>query len=132
MTKKQRAELFAATNGRCGYCGTSLDGVRWHADHMEPVLRESKLIRGKGFVQTGKMERPENDHIGNMMAACPQCNILKHCQDVEGFRATIADRTRQLELQSAYRTAKRYGMVVEVDMNIVFYLETLANELALA
>lgn len=123
MTKKQRVLLLEATDGRCGYCGISLDGVKWHADHMEPVRRESKWIRGKGFVQTGKMHAPENDHIGNMMASCPQCNILKHCFNVEEFRDIVKDRLNQLERQSAYRTAKRFGMIEETNIEIVFYFE---------
>lgn len=126
MTKSKRAELLKATNGRCGYCGISLDVVRRHADHMEPVLkRESKWARGKGREQTWRMNKPENDCIENMMASCPQCNILKRCDNVERFRATVQDRINQLERQNAYRTAKRYGMVIETDIEIVlFYYET--------
>ena len=101
MNKKDRALLLYKTNGRCGYCGTPLDSIKWHADHIEAVQRKSKYENGK-FVQTGEMVKPENDNIGNMIASCPQCNILKSCQSVEMFRDTIKDRLIQLERQSAY------------------------------
>ncbi|HEX5328854.1 HNH endonuclease signature motif containing protein [Sulfuricurvum sp.] len=126
MNKNDRALLLSKTNGRCGYCGTPIDGIKWHADHMEPVLRKSTWINGK-FVQTGDMNRPQNDHIGNMIASCPECNILKSSQSVEMFRETVSDRLRQLERQCAYRTAKRYGMIQETNIEIVFYFEQISK-----
>jgi 5-methylcytosine-specific restriction endonuclease McrA len=127
MNKKDRATLLSKTNGRCGYCGTPLDGIKWHADHMEPVERQSNYVHGKGFVKTGKMLAPQNDHIDNMMASCPQCNVLKNCFNVESFRNIIKNRIEVLEQQTAYRTAKRYGMVQETNIEIVFYFETLID-----
>lgn len=123
MNKSQRAVLLQKTNGRCGYCGISLEGIRWHADHMEPVVRISKYERGKGFVSTGELTYPEHDHIDNMIASCPQCNILKNGFNVESFRNIVSGRIEQLERQNAYRTAKRYGMVKETGISIVFYFE---------
>lgn len=127
MNKQQRAELLEKTNGRCGYCGNTLDGIKWHADHMEAVQRKSKYENGK-FVQTGEMVKPENDNIDNMIASCPQCNILKSCQSVEMFRETIKDRLIQLERQPSYRTAKRYEMIQETNIKIVFYFEKLSKK----
>ena len=130
MNKNDRAILLSKTNGRCGYCGDPLDGIKWHADHIEAVQRKSKIVKGR-FVQTGEMSKPENDHIGNMIASCPQCNILKSSQSVEMFRETIKDRLTQLERQSAYRTAKRYGMIQETNIEIVFYFERISKEEAI-
>jgi len=69
------------------------------------------------------MSKPENHNIENMMASCPQCNILKSCQSVEMFRDAVADRITQLERIPAYRTAIRYGLITEVKKPIIFYFE---------
>ena len=111
MTKKQREEIAKKTNGRCAYCGEAL-AKGWHADHIEPVIRN-----GCG------MERPENDTIGNMIAACPSCNLLKTSGTVDQLRESIKDRTRQLRRQASYRTAMRYGLIEEIGKEIVFYFE---------
>lgn len=36
FSKKERAEVFNKTNGRCGYCGETLVG-RWNVDHMRSI-----------------------------------------------------------------------------------------------
>ena len=124
MRKSDRDIILQKTNRRCCYCGDSLEGVRWHADHIKAVQRVSKFENGK-FIPTGKMLKPENDNIENMMASCPQCNILKSCQTIEMFRETVANRITQLERIPAYRTAIRYGLITEVKKPIVFYFETI-------
>lgn len=76
LTKAQRATLREMFGGHCAYCGCEL-GSRWHADHVEAVERKSIHIPGKGFVTTGELWKPENDHIGNLMPSCVPCNIDK-------------------------------------------------------
>lgn len=67
LTKKQRAELRMKFGGRCAYCGCEL-GDKWHADHVQPVIRFD-----------GKMLHQERDDINNMVPACHPCNLHKHC-----------------------------------------------------
>jgi len=42
LTKAQRAVLREKFGGRCAYCGCELPEKGWHADHLEPVMRESE------------------------------------------------------------------------------------------
>lgn len=132
LTKKQREALRGMFGGRCAYCGNEL-GERWHADHVEPVRRELKLVRGDDMrsrlVPTGALERPENDHIGNLMPSCAPCNIRKHAASVEDFRHGMQ---RSLDVaraaSSAYRHALRFGLLVEKPGPVVFYFEKLADQ----
>jgi hypothetical protein len=102
-------------------------GERWHADHFEPVERKLEYVRGKGFVQTGEMYRPERDTIANMMPACAPCNIDKHAMSLENWRVKLS---RSLEVlannQPTYRHARRFGLLMETPKPVVFYFERIA------
>lgn len=127
LTKKQRAELFLRFKGCCAYCGCSLEGKRWHADHVDPVIRQSRYVKGKGFVQTGKLYRPQNDHKGNFMPACAPCNISKADLDLESWRQVLHDMVRVLkDNYPTFRHALRFGLVKETGDSIVFHFERLA------
>jgi hypothetical protein len=128
LTKQQRATLREKFDGKCAYCGEPL-GDRWHADHKEPVERKLAHVRGKGFVPTGELWRPENDHIDNMMPACAPCNIDKHAMSLESWRVKLS---RSLDVlarnQPTYRHARRFGLLAEQPKAIVFYFERAQGE----
>lgn len=115
MTKKeQRQAVFNKFDGHCAYCGCVLD-KSWQLDHMIPVVRSLK---------TGVMEKPENDHIDNMMPACRSCNKDKSSESLENWRSLLANKIAILNRDiSAYRFAKRYGLVAETEMPVLFYFE---------
>lgn len=126
LSKSQRAALREKFGGRCAYCGQTL-GEKWHADHIEHVERELKHIPGRGFVQTGKMHRPERDTLENMNPACPPCNIDKHSFSLESWRQIIQRSNEVLARDvSTFRRALRYGLVSVADLPVVFYFERLA------
>ena len=123
LSKKQRAELHAKYGGCCAYCGTHLTN-KWHADHVKPVLRESVYQRGKGFVATGVMHQPHNDHLANMMPACVPCNIDKHAMDLETWRKKLQASAETLYRNySTYRHARRFELITEASPKVVFYFE---------
>jgi hypothetical protein len=113
--------------GNCAYCGHPL-GERWHADHVEPVMRQTKYVsddygRGK-FVQTGKLYRPENDREDNYFPACVPCNIDKSCSEVEAWRRQLQDKINvALRASTPLRHAQRFGLVQFSEAPIVFYFE---------
>lgn len=129
MNKKQleRIEILAKTNGNCAYCGCSLEGMRFHIDHFEPVRRDFTYNKEKGrYIQTGTMLNPERDCIENKFASCPSCNIIKSSQSLEGFRMTISGFVKSLNRDSTqYKFAKRYGLVTEAEKPVKFYFETI-------
>ena len=124
MNKKQRQELFEKYGGRCAYCGCELQ-KGWHADHIEPIVRDSKWNRDKGkFEQTGTCRKPENETLENYNPACASCNIQKDCFSVEQFRINIQNFVKSLNRDSTqYKFAKRYGLIVETENPVVFYFE---------
>jgi len=123
LSKSDRASLRAKFGGLCAYCGAPL-GERWHADHVEPVMRETRYERGKGFVRTGTLCRPENDHTGNMLPACPPCNIDKHSFSLEQWRQKLQGSAAVLERNSStYRHAKRFGLISNAESVVVFHFE---------
>lgn len=126
MTKKEeRLKILKKCNGRCAYCGEEL-GDKFHVDHLIPVKRISVWENGK-FKATGKMENPEMDTYENKYPACASCNIAKSSLGLEHFREVVSNKLVQLERESNYRMAKRFGMIVEKPKKIVFYFEELKS-----
>lgn len=123
LSKAEREQVRAKYDGRCAYCGGPLD-ARWHADHLEPVGRKSRWVRGKGFVPTGEARRPENHRLDNLMPACPPCNLDKRSMSLESWRKKLQGATGVLDRNSpAYRHAKRFGLVKETKVRVTFYFE---------
>lgn len=128
LTAKQRAALKQKYSGKCAYCGCELPD-RWHADHLEPVERKLKYVSGKGVVATGEMWNPDADNLGNLMPACPACNIDKHALPLESWRRQVQDSCNILARNSTtYRRAMRFGMVEETGRTIRFYFEQLEGQ----
>lgn len=122
LNKAERERLYQRFRGRCAYCGDKL-GKRWQADHVEPVGRQGKWIRGK-WVQTGGMDHPERDCPENLTPACHLCNINKGNLPLEVWRGLLQRSTEVLHRNySAYRHAKRFGLVVEAPPKVVFFFE---------
>lgn len=76
-------------------------------------------------VQNG-YSHPENLNINNQNPACASCNINKRSDTLEQFRNNIMGYMKHLnELSTQYKIAKRYGLIIEPDKQVVFYFETL-------
>lgn len=127
LSKAQRAELLTKFGGHCAYCGVLL-GKGWHADHLKPIQREMKWVRGKGYTATGKMDWPERDVLANLMPSCGPCNIDKHDLSLEQWRRKLSGAAGVLARNnSTYRHAVRFGLVAEVTTEVVFYFERLTG-----
>lgn len=123
LSKDQRATLRGMFGGFCAYCGCEL-GARWHADHVEAVERALKHVPGKGFVPTGALHHPENDHIENLMPACAPCNIDKHVMSLENWRVKLSRALDVLQRnQPTFRHAVRFGLLELKPAPIVFHFE---------
>lgn len=121
LTKAQRAQVRSMFGGRCAYCGCEL-GDRWHADHVEPVGRE-------WWKKDGSLERPEHDHIGNLMPACAPCNIDKHAMTLDHWRAKLQRSCEVLaNNHTTYRHALRFGLLRETQATVSFYFERIRAE----
>lgn len=131
LTKAQREQVRQMFDGRCAYCGEPLPG-RWHADHVEPVIRDlvvKETAHGTYRLTSGKPSRPDLDVIENFMPSCPPCNISKHSMTLEVWRGWLAGHINSLNAyHPIYRLAKKYGLVQETAAPVVFYFERVAKE----
>lgn len=112
LNKKQRAELKQKFGGRCAYCGCEL-GDKWHADHLQPVIR--------GW--NGGMIYPERDTIENLIPACHPCNLHKHSNSLEDYRRIINDGRREFLASGKGKALNRMGLVKMSDEPVVFWFE---------
>jgi len=151
MTSNKRQQVYDKFNGRCAYCGCELQ-KGWHVDEILPVRRKYKYIhphwrnkttgeqmpilmdgmnRNEWEYRVGKNVQdgcynPENYNLDNQNPACASCNINKHEMSLEEFRGLISGFMKHLnENSTQYKFAKRYGLVVETDIKVKFYFETL-------
>ena len=127
LSKKQRTKLREKFGGRCAYCGGML-GEKWHADHVEPIVRND-WFRRVGFSKElhRQPDHPERDTLANMNPACPPCNIDKHSLTLEDWREMMQHSTAVLMRDvPTFRRAVRYGLVTMNASPIVFYFEKLA------
>lgn len=101
LSKSQRAVVREMFGGFCAYCGQPL-GSKWHADHVEPVMRETKYVSGKRG----------------------PCNIDKACVDIETWRRLLRDKVNvALRASNPLRHAQRFGLLQIIDAPIVFHFE---------
>lgn len=118
-------------NGLCAYCGTTLPENGWHADHVEPIYRKTKMVKKNGdpwasykFVQTGECYAPENDHAGNFMPSCRACNIDKSAATLEVWRRNLERKVEVLRKNySAWRHAERFRLVAQIETKVIFHFE---------
>ena len=124
MKAEEREKIFNKYNGKCAYCGCKLE-KGWHVDELQPVRRNYKWNKDKTrYIYDGTCMNPQNLNINNQMPACPSCNINKHSMSLEDFREFIKHFIISLNRDSTqYKVAKRYGLVSENEISIVFYFE---------
>jgi hypothetical protein len=146
LTRQQRSVLRTKFGGRCAYCGVELPEKGWHADHVEPVLREwwkstrwwkeahgfkYEIDGASGAVkkiavapEKAGLIQPQNDKLDNLFPSCRACNIDKHASSLESWRAQIQGKVDVCRRNySAFRHAERFGLVVEVKKPVVFWFE---------
>ncbi|RQQ01064.1 HNH endonuclease [Burkholderia stagnalis] len=126
LTKAQRERLRRMYDGHCAYCGTALSD-RWHADHVDPVVRAVETKRaadGQWRLVSGPPRHPERDVESNYMPSCPPCNISKGQMSLEQWRRWLAGHVASLNAyHPIYRLAKCYGLIEETGAPVVFYFE---------
>lgn len=130
MKKADRQKIFDKYGGRCAYCGCELQ-KGWHVDEIEPIRRNWVTFLRKDGTTTKMYTdclHPENLHIDNQNPACASCNINKHSESLENFRAAIKKYVESLNLYSTqYKIAKRYGLIKETGVEVIFYFENITN-----
>lgn len=127
MKKTDRELIFNKYDGKCAYCGCELT-KGWHADHIEPIVRDFIYNKNKQRFETNGIYRnPENENLQNYNPSCPSCNIQKNSYTLEQFRENIKQFINSLNQYSTqYKFAKKYGLVYETDIEVKFHFETVS------
>lgn len=133
MSKKISDPIFRQSilnkfNGLCAYCGTDLSTGGFHIDHFIPKRRYSKTYQE--LVDRGIYERKPTgkDEFDNYMPCCAPCNSSKSDLSIEEFRDRVYDRVIRLNKNShEYNIAKRFGLVIEVNKQVIFHFEKFIN-----
>ena len=127
MKKTDRELIFNKYDGKCAYCGCELS-KGWHADHIEPIVRDFIYNKNKQRFETnGIFRNPENENLQNYNPSCPSCNIQKNSYTLEQFRKNIKQFVNSLNQYSTqYKFAKKYGLVSETNIQVKFYFETVS------
>ena len=71
LSKKMKSEIIDKSDGKCFYCGITLDDDLIEFDHVHP------------FSKGGK------DNFENLVAACYLCNSYKSDKTLEEFRESL-------------------------------------------
>ena len=127
--KINRQEVYNKCGGHCAYCGEEITIKEMQVDHIIPVSFFSDHIRSNKRVPKflSHLKGIDVNHIDNLFPSCRVCNKWKSAFDLEFFRSELSEQVRRLnDYSSNYRIAKRYGLISEVNIPIVFYFEKIS------
>lgn len=106
LSKAERIAVYNKYNGRCAYCGKSIEYKDMQVDHLEAYWKGGA------------------DDMENYMPACRRCNHYKRGNSLEGFRKLIETIPLKLERDSyIYRIGLMYGNVKVEEKPIKFLFE---------
>lgn len=71
LSKKMKSEIIDKSDGKCFYCGITLDDDLIEFDHVHPFSKDGK------------------DNFENLVAACYLCNSYKSDKTLEEFRESL-------------------------------------------
>jgi len=124
--KINRQEIYNKYDGRCAYCGESIELKDMQVDHIIPKQFFVWHIKNKFKIPLFLLHLKEEDvnHIDNLFPTCRVCNKWESAHHLELFRSELSEQVKRLnDYSSNYRIAKRYGLVMEVFTPIIFYYE---------
>ena len=138
MKKELRDKVYQKYKGHCGYCGEKIELKNMQVDHIIPKRSFVSFIMFAKFhfdkqnrvpIWLKHLEPEDIDHIDNLMPACRVCNNWKSANGIELFRSEIFEQVNRLNKYSSnYRMAKKYNLVQETTMPIVFYFEKFSDK----
>jgi len=135
MNRIARLAIYNKFERHCAYCGEKITYEEMQVDHVIPKRnfvhsiendkngQEAKFIKVPDFLR--HLNEKDSNHSDNLFPTCRSCNNRKSTLSLESFRSEIAEQVNRLNKYStAYRLAKRYGLLREQIKPVVFYFET--------
>jgi len=124
--KINRISIHQKYNGKCGYCGITLEVKDMQVDHIIPQRLFVTYIQNNYKIPLFLTHLTVDDvnHFDNLMPSCRVCNKWKDTHYLEDFRREIEEQIKRLnDYSSNYRMAKKYGLIQETPSSIKFYFE---------
>ncbi len=119
IKKGYREKVYHKYDGHCAYCGVSFKIENMQVDHFIPIRRHIPIAE-----QEYKNMPIGTSELKNLMPSCRSCNVSKSSWNMEQWRESIQHKIVQLNRDiNEYRTAKRFGLIKETGIEIIFYFE---------
>lgn len=128
MSKIDRQLILNKYNSRCGYCGELIELKSMQVDHIIPRSEFLTCIKNNWKIPEflKHLRITDVNHNDNLMPTCRVCNKWKANFSLEFFRKELKEQIKRLnDYSSNYRIAKKYNMIQELDIPVIFYFETL-------
>lgn len=122
--KTDRDKIKKKFKKRCAYCGEKL-GEGWNVDHVIPKSNFADTIRENAQPEFLKhLKIGDVNHEDNLFPSCSSCNRYKDSYSIRKFRNELSKLVGRLnDRVTIYRIAKRFGLIKERDIKIVFFFE---------
>ena len=123
--KIDREKIKKKFGEKCAYCGEKLTDS-WNIDHIIPKSNFKKIIDEGGQPAFLKhLKSGDVNHEDNLFPSCGSCNRYKDSYTLRQFRKELTQLTKRLnERTTIYRIAKRFNLIKENEIKILFYFET--------
>lgn len=109
--------IYSKFNGHCAYCGCEIKRDNFHIDHLIPIRRGTTDIQLKGLLRG-------SNELENYNPSCISCNSSKNEMSIETWRKELLLKVMRLNRDSSqYRLMKRFGLIKETGVSIIFYFE---------
>src|SRR5574343_1567802 len=106
-----RKQIYQKYDGKCAYCGYSLDGD-YTIDHIEAPRRYETAVRWQLEV------------LENYNPCCRSCNSSKSYYDLDEWRERLEYKKKRAYDESAHvRILSRFGVLKISPDPVVFYFE---------
>lgn len=114
VSKKLRQKLWERYEGRCAYCGRSIDYKDMQVDHYYPQCKE------KFYLRRFKIDVHAE---ANLMPTCRRCNHYKRARTPKQFKELMYTLHERIEAIYILKVAVDFGMVTVQPFDGKFYFE---------
>jgi len=128
--KIDRKLVFNKFDGKCAYCGDSIELKAMQVDHYLSQINFKNHIMNKWRVPEWLSHLTISDvnHIDNLMPSCRSCNCYKSGNSLECFRSMVEDQINQFRKNKpTFRLAERFGLIECKPKKVVFHFEISHN-----
>lgn len=105
MNRKLREAIYDKYEGRCAYCGNSIEYKNMQVDHVWPI----RLGGDNSF--------------DNLNPACRRCNHYKRASTVDSFRQLLLTLHNRIQNDYVTKVGIDYGIISIKPFDGLFYFE---------